>query len=85
MFSNYIDIKSILFGHFSTVSKVLISRGHAGLNYNGSNFTEVIDLEKSNVICKDLDDVPISSNHPNNIKYSGLCFVGFYTNSVVSI
>ena len=76
------DIKSTyLICQFSTVSKVLISRGHAGLNYNGSNFTEVIDLKKSNVICKDLDDVPIS----NDIKYSGLFFVGLYAYSVVSI
>ena len=55
-----IDINWILvqlfIWHFSTETKVLISTGFPLIS---GNKTEVIDLESSNVQCKDLEDFPI--------------------------
>ena len=47
--------------NFSTEPKVLIS---TGFPLNSGNKTEVIDLENSNVKCKDLEDFPIENSQP---------------------
>ena len=51
----YLDMWSL---YFSTVSKVLITTGYP--RKSGTK-AEVIDLENSNVVCKDLDDFPLET------------------------
>ena len=34
--------------------------------HTGSNITEVIDLKKNNIICKDVDDFPMTTDQVVN-------------------
>ena len=68
--------------HFSTVSKVLISTGDTR-NYNGKK-TEVIDMEHSNVKCKDIGDFPMEVQDAvgANLASMKIIFGGRMTNAL---